>query len=193
MLELEDLKTLRKYNSMPEEGQLKAVKENGWVICYLLNPSEQVQLAAVKQFGHYIEWIENPSEQVQIEAVRQNGRAIEHIKNPTEQVQIEAVKQNYNVIKYIENPSEKVMKLAVLKIVRDLRSVSTFLDLIKHSDKAYIQYLFDNLDLFNKDLFNKLDEDILNELKIGLNNLLISKEIDLSIINNNGNGSGPKP
>lgn len=188
MLKLEDLKTLRKYNSMSEEEQLKAVKEEGRVICYLLNPSEQVQIEAVKQFGNYISWIENPSEQVQIEAVKENGYAIQYIENPSEQVQLEAVRQNGKAIQYIENPSEKAIKVAVLKIVRDLKAVRDFLDLIKHYDRAYIQYLFDNLDLFNE-----LDKDVLDELKTGLKKLLLSKEIDLSIINNNGNGSGPKP
>ena len=51
----------------------RAVREN-----------EAVQLATVKQDGWAIQYIKNPSEAVQLAAVSQNGRAIQFIKNPTD-------------------------------------------------------------------------------------------------------------
>ena len=46
--------------------------------------TEEEQLAAVKQEGYAIQYINNPSEAVQLEAVRQNVWAIDFIKNPSE-------------------------------------------------------------------------------------------------------------
>ena len=60
---------MRNYNSMSEEEQLEAVKQNGFAIQYIANPSEQVQLEAVTQYGRAIKWIASPSEQVQLEAL----------------------------------------------------------------------------------------------------------------------------
>ena len=73
------------------------------------------QLEAVKQNGYAIIHIENPSEQVQLQAVKQNGLAIYHIKSPSEQVQLEAVKQDGSAIGYIKNPSERVKEVAKRK------------------------------------------------------------------------------
>ena len=68
------------------------------------------QLEVVKDNGYLIQQIHNPSEQVQLEAVKENGCSIQHIHNPSEQVQLEAVKENGHSIQYIHNPSEHVFK-----------------------------------------------------------------------------------
>ena len=75
---------MEKYKT--EEEQLAAVKENGFVIRYIVNPSEEVQLAAVKQNVYAIQYIKNQSKVVQLEAVKQDGHAIKFIKNPSEEV-----------------------------------------------------------------------------------------------------------
>ncbi|HRN71455.1 MAG TPA: DUF4116 domain-containing protein [Candidatus Woesebacteria bacterium] len=75
-----------------EKVQLEAVKENGWAIQYIKNPSEKLQLEAVKQNGYVIRYIKNPSEKLQLEAVKQDGLAIKFIKNPSKKVQLEAEK-----------------------------------------------------------------------------------------------------
>lgn len=46
--------------------------------------TEEEQLVAVKQEGYAIQYINNPSEAVQLEAVKQNVWAIDFIKNPSE-------------------------------------------------------------------------------------------------------------
>ena len=95
------------------KDQLEAVKQNGYAIQHINNPSEAVQLEAVKQYGFAIQYINNPSEAVQLEAVKQYGYAIRHIKNPSEALQLEAVKQSGLAIYYINNPSEAVQLEAV--------------------------------------------------------------------------------
>ena len=47
-----------------EDFLLEAVKESGYAIKYIQNPSEEVQLEAVKESGRVIEYIQNPSEEV---------------------------------------------------------------------------------------------------------------------------------
>jgi hypothetical protein len=51
-------------------------------------------LAAVKQNGYAIHHIENPSEDVQLEAVREDGHSIMYIKNPSDYVKSESSMQN---------------------------------------------------------------------------------------------------
>ena len=86
------------------EVQLEAVKQDGYAIKFIENPSLKVQLEAVKQDGDAIELIKNPSLEVQLEAVKQKGCAIKYIKGPSLEVQLEAVKQDGYDIQYIERP-----------------------------------------------------------------------------------------
>jgi len=58
-----------------------------------------VQLAAVKQHGYAIACVKNPSEAVQLAAVKKNWYAIEYIKNPSEKVIYEAILHTDNIIK----------------------------------------------------------------------------------------------
>jgi hypothetical protein len=44
--------------------QLETVKENGWLIKFIKNPSSQVQLEAVKQNCYSVKFIDNPSLEV---------------------------------------------------------------------------------------------------------------------------------
>ena len=94
------------------EVQMEAVKEDGWAIRYIKNPTVEVQMAAVKQDGRAIEFIKNPTPEMQMEVVKQDGSAIQHIKNPTPEMQMEAVKQDGSAIKYIKNPTPEVVEFA---------------------------------------------------------------------------------
>jgi hypothetical protein len=102
------------YIKNPSEAvQMAAVNNNGSVIIYIKNPSEAVQMAAINNNGNAIGHIKNPSEAVQMAAVKGYGRAIKYIRDPSEAVQLAAVKENGNVIKYIRDPSEAVQLAAV--------------------------------------------------------------------------------
>ena len=76
---------------------LEKVKDNGYAIMYIKNPSMEDQLAAVRGNGWAIMHIKNPSMEVQLAAVRENWCAIRHIKNPSEEIQlIAALSKDYN-------------------------------------------------------------------------------------------------
>ena len=54
-------------------------------------------LEKVRQDGYAIGHINNPSTEVQLTAVRRNGGAIQYIDNPSEEVQlIAALSRDYN-------------------------------------------------------------------------------------------------
>ena len=50
-----------KINSMSREEQLEAVKQDGYLIQYIDNPTEEMKLIAIKQNGYSIKFIENPT------------------------------------------------------------------------------------------------------------------------------------
>ena len=104
-----------------EEEQLKAVKEYGFSIQYIDNPSEKVQLEAVRQNGLAIRYIHNPSEAAQLEAIKNNEYSIEFIHNPSEKVQLEIVRQDGFAIKNIHNPSEAVIRYLLDNYISDIK------------------------------------------------------------------------
>ena len=105
-------------NPSEEMKQAAMVQKDPSSIKHIQNPSERVQLAAVKKFGNSIHFIPNPSETVQLEAVEKNPYSIYHIENPSEKVQLVAVRKKAYSIRYIQNPSEKVIQLARSKGVK---------------------------------------------------------------------------
>jgi hypothetical protein len=104
---------------------------------------ESKQLDAVKQNGYSIRYISNPSEKVQLETIKQNGDSIRCISNPSEKVQLEAVKQNEYSIRYISNPSEKVQLALADAILKTQASYSGYIHKFT-SDKA-LKYLLKRL------------------------------------------------
>ncbi len=78
--------------------------------------TELEQLAAVREDGYNIRFIHNPSEAVQIEAVKRDGYAIVFISNPSEYVQLEAVKSGIETLS-IKITSEKAIEYFCKKII----------------------------------------------------------------------------
>ena len=99
--------------NVSKETQLKAVKENGNTIQYILNPDRELQLVAVKRYGSAIQYISNPDRELQLEAVKQSGYAIQFIENPDRELQLEAVKRYGSAIQFIENPDRELQLEAV--------------------------------------------------------------------------------
>jgi hypothetical protein len=90
--------------------------------------TEEEQIEAVKQDGYVIQCINNPSEEMQLIAVKNNGNNITEINNPTDKVIQEAIKKidinnTYNLkymLRHIENDlkqesEEQTIKLSELK------------------------------------------------------------------------------
>lgn len=95
----------------PEEKQLKVVKNTGYAIQYINNPTKKMQYYAIRKNPYAIQYIDNPSEEIQLIAVKGDPLAILKINNPTDKVIQEAIKKfdiddTYNLkymLRFIEN------------------------------------------------------------------------------------------
>ena len=74
------------------------------LIEYIYQFNKQVCLEA--QDGLVLKYIKNSTEEMKLETIKQNGYAIRYIKNPSEDICLEAVKENYKVIKYINKDNQ---------------------------------------------------------------------------------------
>lgn len=123
------------FKSLSHDEQIKKIKDNGYFIRYIKNPSEELQLAAVKSDGDWgiygiMEKGIKPSEAVQLAAVQQNGAAIHRILEkgyiPSEEIQLASIKQFNRAIKYILEHIEPSFEVKLFAIQRDPRSVMFF-------------------------------------------------------------------
>ena len=92
------------------EIQLQQVTNCGEQIRHIINtgiiPDYDIQLQQVKQNGYQIDYIGNPSEKVQLQQIKQNPDQYKHIKNPTpEQTQL------YKQLKGIKESTQHILKL----------------------------------------------------------------------------------
>ena len=95
----------------PEEKQLKVVKNTGYSIQYINNPTKKMQYYAIRKNPYAIQYIDNPSEEIQLIAVKGDPLTILKINNPTDKVIQEAIKKfdiddTYNLkymLRFIEN------------------------------------------------------------------------------------------
>lgn len=108
---------------LQQELQAIAVKQNGFVISCIENPSEEIQLMAVQQKPGAIRYIKNPSEEVQLTSVRREPMVIGMMPYASEEVQIIAVEEFPAVIHWIKNPSEAVQLAAVKKDWRSIQFI----------------------------------------------------------------------
>ena len=77
----------------PEEKQLKVVKNTGYAIQYINNPTKKMQYYAIRKDPYAIQYIDTPSEEIQLIAVKGDPLAILKINNPTDKVIQEAIKK----------------------------------------------------------------------------------------------------
>lgn len=77
----------------PEEKQLKVVKNTGYAIQYINNPTKKMQYYAIRKNPYAIQYIDTPSEEIQLIAVKGDPLAILKINNPTDKVIQEAIKK----------------------------------------------------------------------------------------------------
>lgn len=98
-------------DNLTNEMKLLAIKSDGLLIKYVINPTEEMKLEAVKNNGKAIEYISHPTYEMKLEAVKQDGMLIQFIENPSYEIQFIAVNQNKLAIQFIENPSDLIKSL----------------------------------------------------------------------------------
>ena len=134
-----------------EAVQLYAVSQSGTAYYKIKNPSEAVQMAAVKRNGEILEHIDNPSEAIQLAAVTDNGSSIQYLYNkgisPSNEVMVAAIKQNGDALRYIKNPSDELQIIAVEKdgrVLERLPNASEAVQLAAIKNKPYTMMYINN-------------------------------------------------
>ena len=92
---------------------LAAIKQNGWFLHIVRNPTDEICLAAVKQNGLALQHIKNPSDKICLAAVGQNGCALKYVRNPTYEICFTSVKQNGYALLYVNNQTNEICLAAV--------------------------------------------------------------------------------
>lgn len=82
----EDIKKKYKYyNTLSDEELIEAIRDDFTIFNYLINPSYKVckEALKLKDHGFLIKYIDDPSEELQLIAINDNVRFLYLIKNPT--------------------------------------------------------------------------------------------------------------
>jgi hypothetical protein len=103
-------KCITRVKNPSPEFQLGIVNEQGTLIKLLyemgIQPSPLVKLAAVKNDGFAIRFIPNPSDDLKIEAVKKDPDAIEFIGDQPEEAQIAVIEYDYSSYFQDEEPDD---------------------------------------------------------------------------------------
>jgi len=59
---------------------LVAIKQNGFVLQYVLEQTPEICLKAVRQNGHALRYVNEQTEEICLEAVKQDVRALQYVK-----------------------------------------------------------------------------------------------------------------
>lgn len=107
---------LIRYIKNPSENVMwEALKQNPWTIEYIYNPNEDMCLYVVEKAWNSLKYIKNPSYNVIKKAIESKGWAIQFAQNPDIELQKVAVEKDFDSIKFIKNPSCQIQMIAVKK------------------------------------------------------------------------------
>lgn len=108
----EDIKKKYKYyNTLSDEELIEAIRDDYTIFNYLINPSYKVCKEALKDHGFLIKYVDDPSEELQLIAINEydvnNIRFLYLIKNPTVNtinrcIQLSMRGKHYNFICFIQ-------------------------------------------------------------------------------------------
>jgi hypothetical protein len=105
---IEDIISIKDFvKSIP----LFAIQQNGMLLKYIDDQTEEICLAAVKNAGSALKYVKNQTEQICLEAVKNTGNVLEYVKIQTEEICIEAMKHRGN-IKFVKNQTEEICLVA---------------------------------------------------------------------------------
>lgn len=142
---------------------LTAVNSDGLVLKYIPHEKrpEFVKLAAVKQHGYAIQFINNPSQTVCLEAVKSKGHAIQFIKNPAHEICEQAINTRSDSIFLI--PTEyitlKLCETAIKKNPNIVEKVTSKFNLT-NDDISRLQMLAINIDPLSIKYINNQTSDL---------------------------------
>ena len=90
------------FNPYNEKECLKAVKQNGLVLQYVINQTEDICLEAVKEGGLVLQYVKEQTKDICMEAVK-NGLALQYVKEQTKDICLKAVKEDGFALAYVKD------------------------------------------------------------------------------------------
>lgn len=104
---------------------LQAVKNNGYALLFVNNPTPEIYLEAVKNNGYALQYVNQTPlvgpmaltvkwiQEICLEAVRQNGSALQYVKVQTPEICLTAVRQNPVILRYVKEQTLEICKEAL--------------------------------------------------------------------------------
>ena len=86
---------------------LKAVKQNGYVLRYVKEQTNDICLEAVKRHGMSLQYVKDQTSDICLEAVKRNGSLLKYVKDQTPEICMDAVKQNGYALQFVK---DKILK-----------------------------------------------------------------------------------
>jgi len=97
----------KEWNELPRtknlkgEKAMKAVKQDGHALRYVVEQTPEICLEAVRQNGYALQYVAKQTPEICLEAVKQKGEALQYVSEQTPEICLEAVKQNGYALRYV--------------------------------------------------------------------------------------------
>ena len=92
---------------------LEAVKQNGQVLEYVIQQTEELCLLAVKTNALALQYVKEQTEELCLKAVQQDGSALVYVIKQTMELCLEAVKQDGIALEYVKEQTPNICLAAV--------------------------------------------------------------------------------
>ncbi len=96
-----------------EYSCLEAVKQNGYALKYIKNPTYEICLAAVKQNGCSLKYVKDQTREICVAAVIQCGYALQFVKKQNDEICLSAVKQEGLSLMFVKKQNEEICLEAI--------------------------------------------------------------------------------
>jgi hypothetical protein len=101
------------FDNLSEELIIEALKQNGLLLKYVKNPTDEMKKIALKQNGFALLSIDDPTDEMKKIAITTSPDAIKLIKNPSDELKLLAVKNGICNIRAIDNPTDEMKILYI--------------------------------------------------------------------------------
>lgn len=95
-------------DEMDEKALIEMVSEDGFMLEFVKNQTDNISLAAVRNNWHALEFVKNQTRDVILEAIYQCGLALGYVRDQSEELCIEAVRSHFEALDLVENQSRDV-------------------------------------------------------------------------------------
>lgn len=92
---------------------LEAVKQNGWNLEKIKDPSEEMCLIALRSVGNVLQYIKNPTREMCLIAVTKSGSTLQLVKKQDKEICLAAVTNYGEALEYVKKQTQKIIVAAI--------------------------------------------------------------------------------